>query len=475
MTLEDVKGFPDGLNRTYEEAFKRLLFQKKVRNPFTGKNENVDAITPDLALLLQLLMAFQEPPTLEDIAWAAEGANFSSERLAFWGMGMSTLDSLFPRSIVKEDKGRSIYSPFHKSVIDYLVADQDDDRDPYYALYLASVKKGPVKMDATTVVAPFNMAEQGGSAFLSAVKPSCLLVEVTRKRAKGHEAIAARSLSVLNDVKDVKDKVKDKHTLVVPLIERWHICRHALIHASLAGAEAMCKFAPNLCDLFFIRAQLEEGSNGLARLLRGLQNCKEVLQDAARLPTGNEELRNIMKDFEDMQRFLRANAPQLCNHPEQLFTEALNSPPCRVVKQAIERLGKEFLRGSWELVESDRPLGFPFRMATLVGHERRISCIAFSPDGRKIASGSDDHTIKLFDVVTGEVIRTLKGHTQGVTCLAFLPNGIGVASGSSDGTLILWDASTGDNITTWDASTSKIILCDSELLASLKREVSPHI
>ena len=65
--------------------------------------------------------------------------------------------------------------------------------------------------------------------------------------------------------------------------------------------------------------------------------------------------------------------------------------------------------------------------------------MAFSPDGKTLASGSWDKTIHLWDVETGMHRNTLTGHTEGVSSVAFNPDGNTLVSGSSDGTLLLWD------------------------------------
>ena len=80
--------------------------------------------------------------------------------------------------------------------------------------------------------------------------------------------------------------------------------------------------------------------------------------------------------------------------------------------------------------------------------------VAFSPDGRTIASGSDDHTIKLWDAASGRELRTLQGHTGHVNSVAFSPDGRTIASGSGDNTIKLWDAASGRELRTLQGHTT---------------------
>jgi hypothetical protein len=80
---------------------------------------------------------------------------------------------------------------------------------------------------------------------------------------------------------------------------------------------------------------------------------------------------------------------------------------------------------------------------TFYGHTGPVSSVAFSPDGKRLVSGSQDHTLKVWDAQTGQQTLSLKGHTGGVTSVAFSPDGKRLVSGSDDRTLKVWDAQTG--------------------------------
>ncbi len=77
---------------------------------------------------------------------------------------------------------------------------------------------------------------------------------------------------------------------------------------------------------------------------------------------------------------------------------------------------------------------------TLTGHTNSVVCAAFSADGTRILSGSDDRTLRLWDSTTGKEIHVYTGHENGVKAVAFRADGKQLLSGGSDATVRLWDA-----------------------------------
>jgi len=76
---------------------------------------------------------------------------------------------------------------------------------------------------------------------------------------------------------------------------------------------------------------------------------------------------------------------------------------------------------------------------SLTGHSWYVTAVAFSPDGKLALSGSDDKTLKLWEVKSGREIRSLTGHSWYVKAVAFSPDGKLALSGSYDETLKLWE------------------------------------
>ena len=68
-----------------------------------------------------------------------------------------------------------------------------------------------------------------------------------------------------------------------------------------------------------------------------------------------------------------------------------------------------------------------------------MTAVAWSPDGTRLATGSDDETVRIWDPATGQTTATLTGHTDWVTAVAWSPDGTCLATASDDKTVRIWD------------------------------------
>jgi WD40 repeat protein len=125
---------------------------------------------------------------------------------------------------------------------------------------------------------------------------------------------------------------------------------------------------------------------------------------------------------------------------ESVFAKQLTS----ILSLAFSPDGKLLATGDvngeihlWEIA-----LGQP--ILSCKGHAGWVHAIAFSPDGKMLCSGSSDQTVKLWEVSDGSCLSTLIGHNQRVRAIAFSPDGKLIASGSGDRTIRLWDTNSGE-------------------------------
>ncbi len=176
----------------------------------------------------------------------------------------------------------------------------------------------------------------------------------------------------------------------------------------------------------------------------------------SRWPGEREEERRILTAFEER---LRLEEHHIRDHPDYLFPalynhltwlDAPDGPLHRLCEAA--RAGR---RGWLRSVLDPRPKP-PLWLRSLEGHTGWVWAVAVTPDGRYALSGSDDGTVKVWDLESGQLLRSLEGHIDGVNAVAVTPDGRYALSGSDDRTVKVWDLESGQLLRSLEGHTGAV-------------------
>lgn len=133
-------------------------------------------------------------------------------------------------------------------------------------------------------------------------------------------------------------------------------------------------------------------------------------------------------------------------------------------------------------VASISPLFLPLQETLLCsyhGHSQRVNALGWSPDGKYLATGSNDQTVQVWDAFTRRLLLTYQGHSGQVNVVRWSPTGTRIASGSTDKTVQIWDAlNAGDKLVYRDHTQSITDIAwspDGQALASCSGEDAVHI
>lgn len=142
--------------------------------------------------------------------------------------------------------------------------------------------------------------------------------------------------------------------------------------------------------------------------------------------------------------------PQAVRAGEPKPLRTLNGHRFEVYSVAFSPDGKALASAGGDLSSDLKPgeiylwdVGTGKLLRPLDGHTGGVWSVAFSPDGKTMASASADKTVKFWDTATGKVILTLEGHTEWVRSVAFSPDGKTLASASNDMTVKVWEVAAG--------------------------------
>ena len=105
---------------------------------------------------------------------------------------------------------------------------------------------------------------------------------------------------------------------------------------------------------------------------------------------------------------------------------------------AITSDGKRLVSGNWDWTIIVWDIESGDKVKTLEGHSEYVESVAITPDDKNVVSGSWDNTAKIWDIETGELLHTFEGHTRIVNSVAIHPSGEFIATGSKDKTWKLW-------------------------------------
>ncbi|MBI3273105.1 MAG: TIR domain-containing protein [Planctomycetes bacterium] len=393
LSLDRPEEFPVGLAGYYQKFFQRQF--PEVQEYGRGTRSLVGAICA------------QRGPLPLGIAAAAAGLSDFELREQLGELG-----SLFPirraaTGTTAKEEAETV-APFHQSVSDWLTT-----KDRRTGLHLA----GPYAVDAAD--GERRLAEEG-----------------MREHGRGAERMSA------------------------------YMIAHLPAHLARAGREDDLEAV--LTDLVYLEVKAAAGR--ALELVGDFTEAKRVLE--ADRP-GRERVRLLGKA-------ISRDAAFVALHPTALFQCLWNSCWWHDCAEAAEhydppeggwgpggapweREGPKLsaLLEAWRAAKERRTPDFPWLRSIrppatavdspleliLSGHEYSVTSVAFSPDGGRIASGSNDETLRVWDAATGREIACLRGHESSVESVAFSPDGGRLASGSCDRTVRVWEAETGRQVT----------------------------
>src|SRR6266702_2904892 len=126
----------------------------------------------------------------------------------------------------------------------------------------------------------------------------------------------------------------------------------------------------------------------------------------------------------------------------------------------------------WNALTGDNPLIYR-------DHFYFVNAVAWSPDGKKIASASADTNVQVWNAGTGSNALTYRGHSSKVNAVAWSPNGMRIASAGDDRTVQIWDATTGETIFTYHGHTKEVSSVvwspNSTRIASASYDATVHV
>ncbi|RKK66079.1 hypothetical protein BFJ69_g15728, partial [Fusarium oxysporum] len=173
-------------------------------------------------------------------------------------------------------------------------------------------------------------------------------------------------------------------------------------------------------------------------LLGRVKECLDALRSLTRWLEKRDDLR-LSTFVADALRFVQAYFSVVAEAPLQIYCCLAFAPSKSVIKRTFKHAFPRWISKLPKVEEI-----WDACLLTLEGHSGSVDSVVFSHDSKKVASGSWDKTIRIWNAETGECERELKGHSSTVNSVVFSHDSKKLASGSWDKTIRIWDAETGE-------------------------------
>jgi serine/threonine protein kinase len=196
--------------------------------------------------------------------------------------------------------------------------------------------------------------------------------------------------------------------------------------------------------------------------------------DASKRPVSMSVVKQALQRIQDERLHVRSRQP--VRPPQQTAPPAgtaggqiLQPPATRPARRGISRRvvivglaglaiggitwmfsqGSQIIQSPQSFPQSPQVPPDPHLLYTYRGHSDGVNAVAWSPDGKRIASGGQDNTVQVWDAVDGGNVFTYRGHSDPVAAVAWSPDGRRIASGGWDNTVQVWDAADGGHAFTY--------------------------